>query len=166
MPERKETQRALAEPRGRWERLRRGLGEVVWPVIRQLFAGANQLLRTRLLPVVGSGAARLRSEAVKIHHSQNWVQRCSSTLGGNAAGLAVAMLSTRVVESMVETRGASNLWGLLADRPIVSESTFQVLSFAVEYLLALIVFAITEYYIDEYRRRRSGVAGIQDEDAS
>ena len=126
----------------------------IWPVIKAWLWAVYTLMRQRVLPAVGSGSTRLKGELVKIHQQQNWVQRCSVTLSGNAAGLGMAMLSTKVLENLVETREASNLWGLLADRPLVSETTFEVLSFGVEYLLGLIVFTITEYYIAEYQRKR------------
>jgi hypothetical protein len=113
-------------------------------------------LRQRLLPAVGSGTVRFKGELVKIHRQQNWLQRCGTTFTGNAAGLGMAMLSTRLVEELVEKREVSNLWGLLASRPLVSERTFEILSFGVEYLLGLMVFTVTEYYIAEYQRRRRG----------
>lgn len=145
------------------ERLRRFLGmlwlvwcERVWPGIKSWLGRVYVIMRQRVVPAVGSGSTRIKGELVKIHRQQNWRQRCSTTLTGNAAGLGMALLSAKVVESLVETREASNLWGLLADRPVVSETTFEVLSFSIEYLLGLIVFTITEYYIAEYRRKREG----------
>lgn len=116
----------------------------------------RRVMRQQFMPALGRGSVRLKGELVKIHRQQNWIQRCSSTFAGNAAGLGMAMLSTRLVESMVETRELSNLWGLFADRPVVSETTFEVLSFIVEFVLGLIVFTITEYYISEYQQRRNG----------
>lgn len=128
----------------------------LWPGIKAWLAALYTLMRQRVLPAVGSGSTRIKGELVKIHHRQNWFQRCSTTLGGNAAGLGMALLSTEVVESLVETRDFSNLWGLLAERPVVSETTFKVLSFSIEYLLALLVFTLTEFYISEYKRKRKG----------
>ena len=75
----------------------------------------------------------------------------------------MAMLSTRVVESLVEKREFGNLWGVLAERPVVSEATFELLSFVVEFILALIVFTVTEYYINEYQRKRA-VSVMSDEE--
>lgn len=128
--------------------------ERVWPHIKAWLGAVYSVTRGRVLPAVGTGSKRLKGELAKIHQQQNWAQRCSTTLGGNAAGLGMAMLSTKLVEHMVETREASNLWGLLADHPVVSETTYQVLSFSVEYLLGLTIFTITEFYIGEYRRKR------------
>lgn len=112
-------------------------------------------IQQRVLPAVGSGSSRLKGEMAKIHRQQNWLHRCRTTFSGNAAGLGVAMMSTKLVESLVETREASNLWGILADRPVVSERTFEILSFGAEYILALIVFTVTEYYIGEYQRKKT-----------
>ncbi len=137
------------------------------PMLRKTFERGGRtlhvflsVLRQRLLPAVGRGSVRLKGELVKIHREQNWMQRCSATFTGNAAGLGMAMLSTRVVESMVETRELSNMWGLFADRPVVSETTFEILSFTVEFLLALIVFTITEYYVVQYQRKREAAQSI------
>lgn len=140
----------------------------VWPAIKAWLWAVYTMMRQRVLPAVGTGSTRLKGELVRIHRQQNWMQRCSTTLSGNAAGLGMAMLSTKVVESMVEKREISNLWGLLADRPVVSETTFEVLSFSVEYMLALIVFTITEYYIAEYQRKREVGQGdtVTDEDGA
>jgi hypothetical protein len=65
------------------------------------------------------------------------------------------MLSAKMVSQMVETRQVTNLWGLLADRPVVSETTFTVLIFTVEYVVALIVFAFIDHYVAVYQRRRA-----------
>lgn len=126
----------------------------VWPAIRGWLGSGYGVARQRVLPAVGSGTLRLKGELVNIHRQQNWLSRCSTTLTGNAAGLGMAMLSTRVVESMVEKRELSNLWGVFADRPVVSETTFEVLTFVVEFVLALLVFTVTEYYVAAYQRRR------------
>jgi len=135
-------------------RLYRVTRERIWPGIKEWLWAVYSLMRRRVLPAVGSGSRRVKGELARIHNQQDWFQRCSTTLAGNAAGLAMAMLSTRLVASMVETREASNLWGVLADHPVVSESTYQVLSFGVEYLLGLIVFTLTEFYIAEYKRKQ------------
>lgn len=137
----------------------RFLCQILWPGARRCVGAVYSVTRHRVAPAVGSGSSRIRGELVKIHRQENWFKRSTSTLGGNAAGLGMAMLSTKVVEAMVEKREFSNLWGVLADRPVVSETTFEVLSFIVEFLLALIVFTITEYYISEYQRRRAEASG-------
>lgn len=158
--------------RGRWQRLRdrsvawwRGSA---WPAIRRWLTAFYAVLRRRVMPAVGSGSVRLKGELVKIHRQQDWTQRLSTTFSGNAAGLGMAMLSTKVVESLVEKREFSNMWGLFAKHPVVSETTFEVLSFIVEFVLGLIVFTITEYYVGEYQRRREAgqVGAGSDEERS
>ena len=47
------------------------------------------------------------------------------------------------------------LWCLLATRPVVSEATYEVLSFAVEFFVALLAFTLTEHYQQEYRQRKN-----------
>lgn len=166
VPDRKGAEAMYARIRNLLTRILAVIRERVWPGIKSWIWAVYRLMRQRVLPAVGSGSKRVKGELVRIHHQQNWVQRCSTTLAGNAAGLAMAMLSTKLVASMVETREASNLWGVLADHPVVSERTYEVLSFGVEYLLGLIVFTITEFYIAEYRRKQVGeesmIAGNDD----
>ncbi len=127
----------------------------LWRYTRHMTIITYRLLLHRLLPGVYRGSRLVSAEVGKINRSQNWHRACSSTMVGNAAGLGVAVLSTKIVESFVETREISNLWGLFASRPVVSEGTYEVFTFIVEYLLALFVFAITDYYVSEYRRRKA-----------
>ena len=75
------------------------------------------------------------------------------TLGGNATGLVMAMSSTKIIEHFVETREMENLWGLLATRPVVSETTFEVLGFLAEFIVALVVFTVTEHYYRSFHHR-------------
>lgn len=138
-------------------RIGRRWRERLWPLIRRGLGLSYDVTRHRILPAVGDGTRRLKGEMANIHRQQNWLERCSTTFAGNAAGLGVAMLSTRLVESMVEKRQLSNMWGIFAKHPVVSETTFEVLSFVVEFLLGLIVFTITEYYVGEYQRRRKSL---------
>jgi hypothetical protein len=141
-------------------------------IINKLYYGARQC--TRLIPhlkrccnagirfnkavtvpLVRKSSLIIGGELKKIHHKENWVKRCGTTLIDNAAGLGMAMLAAKVVENMVEVRQFGNLWGLLSTRPVVSESTFEILSFSVEFIIALITFTITEHYIGEYRQRKN-----------
>ncbi|MDH5784052.1 MAG: hypothetical protein OEZ16_00415 [Chromatiales bacterium] len=135
----------------------------LWPGTKRCMVGLYGVTRQRVVPAVGAGSARLKGEVAKIHSQQDWRKRSTATLTGNAAGLGMAMLSTRVVESLVEKREFGNLWGVLAERPVVSEATFELLSFVVEFILALIVFTVTEYYINEYQRKRA-VSVMSDEE--
>lgn len=121
---------------------------------RQCIVSGINIYRQKLAPYIHKGSCYLANEIVKIHSKQNWFKRCSITLFDNAAGLAMAMLAGNIVQNSFEVEQFSNLWGLLATRPVVSETTYEVLSFAVEFLIALIVFTLTEHYIEEYRRRK------------
>lgn len=142
-----------------WQKSRSFLG-CCWTGSCRLSSATLRLCRQRLLPGVYRGGGLVKAEMVKINRSQNWRRHSSSTLIGNAAGLGVAVLSTRIVESLVETRELSNLWGLFASRPVVSEGTFEVFTFVVEYLLAIIVFAVTDHYVSEYRRSKEEAGGM------
>lgn len=133
------------------QRLRTGL----WPALQQGGCRAYAFLRGRVVPATCHGARCMCREAVTIYRSHNWLQRCGSTLNKKAIGLGIAMLSAKMVSQMVETRQVTNLWGLLADRPVVSETTFTVLIFTVEYVVALLVFALIDHYVAAYQRRRA-----------
>ena len=86
----------------------------------------------------------------------------------------MAMLAAKIVQNTVEVKQFSNLWGLLADRPLVSQSTYEVLSFSAEFVISLIVFTVTEHFIAEYRQRKrnktphenNGANTVDSEDAA
>jgi hypothetical protein len=106
-------------------------------------------------PLAHTGGCYLRDQAKKIHQRENWSRRCSVTLIDNSAGLAMGMLAGHIVQSSVEVSQFSNLWGLLASKPVVSESTYQVMSFSVEFGITVVVFTLTEHFINEYRQKRN-----------
>lgn len=108
----------------------------------------------KLIPCLYIGTRLVKHEFIKIHEKQSWFQRCGATFAGNAIGLSMAMLSTKVVEHFVEVRDVSNLWGLLASRPVVSDTTYEVFSFVVEFVIALIVFTLTEHFYEELMHKR------------
>lgn len=114
----------------------------------------------KLVPCLYTGTRLIKHEFIRIHEKQSWFQRCGATVAGNGIGLGMAMLSTRIVEHFVEVSDISNLWGLLASRPVVSETTYEVFSFVVEFIIALIVFTLTEHYYDEFRKRKYQTADI------
>lgn len=109
----------------------------------------------KLAPHINKGSARIGHELLKIHNKQNWFKRFGFTMLDNSAGLGMAMISTKIVQNFVEVEGFGNLWGLLATRPVVSEATYEVLSFAVEFFVALLAFTLTEHYQQEYRQRKN-----------
>jgi len=111
--------------------------------------------KEKLAPHIYKVSSCVSHEIIKIHNKQNWLKRCSSTMLDSAAGLGMAMLTARIMQNYVEVKELGNLWGILATRPVVSESTYEVLNFAIEFFVALIVFTITEHYLDEYRQRKN-----------
>ncbi len=120
---------------------------------KSVILGIN-IYKERLTPLIHKSSSCISLEILKIHNRQNWFKRCGSTVLDNAAGLGMAMLTGKIVQNYVEVQQFSNLWGLLATRPVVSESTYEILSFAVEFFIALIVFTLTEHYLAEYRKRK------------
>lgn len=109
----------------------------------------------KLAPNIQKSSKLVAEELLKIHKKQNWAKRFMLTMMDNSAGLGMAMVSAKLVENFVEVREFSNLWGLLATRPVVSETTYEVLSFLMEFFVALIAFTITEHYQDEYRQKKN-----------
>ncbi|MDH5471661.1 MAG: hypothetical protein OEY87_06975 [Gammaproteobacteria bacterium] len=112
-------------------------------------------IRQTLFPHTRTTLQLARNELIKIHQKQHWYKRCSKTMFENSVGLAMAMLSTKIIQHFVEIREFSNLWGLFATRPVVSEATYETLSFLIEFLIALIVFTISGHFFEEYRDRNN-----------
>ncbi|MDH5710094.1 MAG: hypothetical protein OEZ15_00300 [Gammaproteobacteria bacterium] len=109
----------------------------------------------KLAPNIQKSSKLVADELLKIHQKQNWAKRFAFTMMDNSAGLGMAMVSAKLVENFVEVREFGNLWGLLATRPVVSETTYEVLSFLMEFFVALIAFTITEHYQEEYRQKKN-----------
>lgn len=57
-------------------------------------------------------------------------------------GFYVGISSTGLVSQFFETRGISNLWGVLARKPVVNAQTFNVLERIVAVVIGFIVFEI------------------------
>ena len=129
-------------------------GRLVIAISKECIIEGAGLYRTRLAPIIHKSSGFVRQEAIEIHHRQNWFKRCGVTLFDNALGLGIAMLAARIVQDQVEVEHFSNLWGLLATRPVVSESTYELINFGVEFVIALIVFTLTEHYLEEFRARK------------
>ncbi|MDH5386912.1 MAG: hypothetical protein OEY06_00520 [Gammaproteobacteria bacterium] len=121
-----------------------------------------RICKEKLLPNFHKGSKVVGQEILKIHKKQNWAKRFSMTMLDNSAGLSMAMISAKLVEEVVEVGEFSNLWGLLATRPVVSETTYEVLSFIVEFFVALLAFTLTEYYRDEYRESKKTSLELKD----
>lgn len=73
----------------------------------------------------------------------------------------MAISSAKIVEYFVEKREINNLWGLLASRPTVSDTTFEILCFLAEFLVALIVFTLTEHYLTSLRNRQTNTNEVE-----
>ena len=128
--------------------------QVIIPQSKKYIKLSINIYKEKLAPHIHKNSSCIRDEIVKIHKKQNWFKRCSSTLIDNAAGLGMAMLAGKLVQNQFEVEEFSNLWGLLATRPVVNESTYEILSFSAEFFIALIVFTLTEHFLDEYQQRK------------
>ena len=98
----------------------------------------------KLAPNIHKGSSKVGAELLKIHKKQNWFLRFGLTMSDNSAGLGMAIFSTKILKNLVEVEEFSNLWGLLATHPVVSEATYETLSFAVEFFVALLVFMVVK----------------------
>lgn len=127
---------------------------LIIPQSKKCIILGGKVYKEKLAPHIHKNSSRIGREIVKIHNKQNWFKRCGSTVIDNAAGLGMAMLAGKIVQNQVEVQEFGNLWGLLATRPVVSESTYEILSFTAEFFIALIVFTLTEHFLDEYRQRK------------
>ncbi len=121
------------------------------------------IYKEKLVPHLCKGSSRISHEVVKIHNKQNCVKRFCTTMLDNAAGLGMDMLAGKIVQNQVEVQEFGNLWGLLATRPVVSESTYEILSFSAEFFIALIAFTLTEHYLDEYRKKKNTATEVSEE---
>ncbi len=128
--------------------------QVIIPQSKKCIILGIKVYKEKLAPHLHKSSSCVCHEVVKIHNKQNWFKRCCNTVLDNAAGLGMAMLAGKIVQNQVEVQEFGNLWGLLATRPVVSESTYEILSFAAEFFIALIVFTLTEHFLDEYRQRK------------
>ncbi len=129
----------------------------VIPLSVKCTALGKSFCMNKLVPCLYTGSRLVKHEFIRINEKQSWFQRCGATMAGNGIGLGMAMLSTRIVEHFVEVSDISNLWGLLASRPVVSETTYEVFNFAVEFVIALIVFTFTEHFYEEFRQNRQAI---------
>ena len=127
---------------------------LLFAVSKEYVAEGIKLYRQWPAPYINKASHLVGKEITNIHQKQNWFRRCGITLLDNAVGLGMGLLAGKIVQTQVEIQGFSNLWGLLATRPVVSESTYEIISFAVEFIIALIVFTLTEHYLEEFRQRR------------
>ena len=137
------------------EKCKQVIVKLIIPQSKKCVILGIKIYKDKLAPHIRKGSSCIRHEAVKIHTKQNWFKRCGITLLDNSIGLGMAMLAGKIVQNQVEVQEFGNLWGLLATRPVVSESTYEILSFTAEFFIALIVFTLTEHYLEEYRKRKN-----------
>lgn len=116
------------------------------------------LAQQKLLPYARQKLQATKTVLLTLHNKQHWAKRCGRTMFENSIGLAMAMLSTKIVQHFVEVREFSNFWGLFATRPVVSEATYETLSFSIEFVIALMVFTMSEHLFEKYRNRQSDQA--------
>jgi hypothetical protein len=112
------------------------------------------LYHNRLVPGVKRVSRPIKNELIKIHRKRNMLDKVRVTLIHKGLGLYLAMISAGFVSRFIEVRSVNNMWGLFTERQLVSESTFSIVSFGVEFLVALTVFTITEHYLGEFREWR------------
>lgn len=112
------------------------------------------LYHSTLEPGVKRVSRPIKNELLKIHRKRNLLDKFRVTLIHKGLGLYLAMISAGFVGHFIEVRSANNLWGLLPQRQLVSESVFSVISFGVEFIVALTIFTIAEHYLDEFRQWR------------
>jgi hypothetical protein len=121
------------------------------------------VLRSMLRPVVHIVSHGTAVSLRTLHNKKHWSLRFRTTFWGNAVGLAIAMISAQVITNFIEIRGVENMWGLFSKRTVVSETSFRVLSFIVEFIVTLLVFSVIEYFLDQRALRKQSEA-IQHED--
>ena len=123
---------------------------------------AEKSLKTidkKVVPAIQKGTEKapkvMVEEVKKMHEQQHFWSRFQSTLVHKSLGLLLAMLSANIVGSFFETRRINNLWGLASKKQLLSDETFAVLLFSVEFFVALVVFTLTDYYYDRWKVRRA-----------
>lgn len=136
----------------------------VIPATRKGSAVCIQACQQHLFPALRKGSHRVRHEVLKIHQKQNLFKRFGATMLDNSIGLITALLAGRIVQHFVEVSEFSNLWGILSDKPVVSETTFEILNFGVEFVIILFTFTLTEHYLSEYRERKNRNANNDDDE--
>ena len=93
-------------------------------------------------------------ELRKIYRTQNHTKLARETFISNGVGLLMGMLSAQFVSQFFDVKGFHNLWGIMSRQTIVSRNTYEILCFAAEFFVALLVFTLTDHFINEYRSRR------------
>ena len=139
---------------GQLRKRRSFVKESVIPTTLHYGRKGKTLYHNRLLPGVKRVSRPIKNELIKIHRKRNLLDKFRVTLIHKGLGLYLAMMSADFVSRFIEVRSVHNMWGLFTERQLVSESTFSIVSFGVEFLVALSVFTITEHYLGEFQEWR------------
>ncbi len=123
------------------------------PATQQLGRKGKVLCKDKIIPGVGKLGRPLKNELLKIHRKQNLLSKFRATLLHKGLGLYLAMVSAEFVGNFIEVRSAENLWGLFSQNQLVSETTFSVVSFIIEFSVALTVFTLSDHYLAEFQEK-------------
>ena len=113
------------------------------------------IVRARVVRTTVRATCAIGTEVGKIYRGQNHGRLIKETLLAHGAGLLMGLSSAKLIGRFFDVKGMHNLWGLFSKRTLVSENTYQVLCFAAEFIVALVVFTLTDHYVREYRARRA-----------
>lgn len=130
----------------------------IFPASINLSRKSHKIITKNVVPSLQKGAGNaprlMKQELGKMHQKQHFWERFKSALIHKSLGLILAMFSADLVGYFFEQRRASNLWGITAKGEIVSHETFTVIIFIVEFIIAMVVFTLTDHYLDEFKQRR------------
>jgi len=71
-------------------------------------------------------------------------------------GFYVGMSSTGLVSRFFETRRVSNMWGLMARKPVVDAATFGAFQQIAALMIGFVVFEIVSRNLKPFLRRKTG----------
>lgn len=124
----------------------------IWIVTYNSLQKAIIVTRAQLYPRVRKTSRLLLKQIANSHHKQDLFTNIKQTFVSNGIGLILGMLSAKIVGNYFAAKSARNLLGIFSQRTMVSETTFIALTFCVEFFVALVVFTISEHYVDEYKK--------------
>ena len=141
------------------EKIKQSASENLIPGTIEAGRMGKDILKEKVVPGLQQGAKSapkiMRQELGRMHTRQHFWERFKSALMHKSLGLILAMFSADIVGSFFETRRAGNLWGMTSRGQLVSDETFAVMIFVVEFVIALLVFTLTDFYMEEWRERRA-----------
>ena len=132
--------------------------EQIIPTTLEAGRASKEIWVEKVVPSIQKSAKAtpkvVAQELGKMHQRQHFWERIKSALMHKSLGLILAMFSADIVSHFFETRRAGNLWGLTSQNRLVSDETFAMLTFIVEFVIALVVFTISDFYLEEWRNKR------------